>query len=90
MNKSQLVDKIANDAELSKVAAGRALDAITGAITDALTENDSVALVGFGTFSVQERVARTGRNPRTGEEIQIPAAKVPKFKAGKALKEACN
>lgn len=90
MNKSQLIDKIAADAELSKAAAGRALDSIIDAVTDALKNDDQVALVGFGTFSVRERSARTGRNPQTGETIQISAAKVPSFKAGKALKDAVN
>lgn len=90
MNKSQLIDKIAADAELSKAAAGRALDSFIDAVTDALKEEDQVALVGFGTFSVRERAARTGRNPQTGQEIKIAAAKVPAFKAGKALKDAVN
>ncbi|MGX5914529.1 nucleoid-associated protein HU-beta [Aliidiomarina sp. Khilg15.8] len=90
MNKSQLIDKIAADAELSKAAAGRALDSMIDAVTEALKSDDQVALVGFGTFSVRERSARTGRNPQTGETIQISAAKVPSFKAGKALKDAVN
>ncbi|MCC5879480.1 MAG: DNA-binding protein HU-beta [Idiomarina sp.] len=90
MNKSQLIDKIAADAELSKAAAGRALDSMIEAVTEALKNDDQVALVGFGTFSVRERSARTGRNPQTGETIQISAAKVPSFKAGKALKDAVN
>lgn len=90
MNKSQLIDKIAADAELSKAAAGRALDSLIEAVTEALKNDDQVALVGFGTFSVRERSARTGRNPQTGETIQISAAKVPSFKAGKALKDAVN
>lgn len=90
MNKSQLIDKIAADAELSKAAAGRALDSFTSAVTDALKSGDQVALVGFGTFTVRERSARTGRNPQTGETINIAAAKVPAFKAGKALKDAVN
>ncbi|CUS49374.1 MAG: DNA-binding protein HU-beta HupB [Idiomarinaceae bacterium HL-53] len=90
MNKSQLIDKIAADAELSKAAAGRALDSMIEAVTDALKSGDQVALVGFGTFSVRERSARTGRNPQTGQTIQIAAAKVPAFKAGKALKDAVN
>ena len=90
MNKSQLVDKIAENADVSKASAGRALDAFIEAVTDSLKNDDQVALVGFGTFSVRDRAARTGRNPKTGEEIQIAAAKVPAFKAGKALKEACN
>ncbi|MBU2970653.1 MULTISPECIES: HU family DNA-binding protein [unclassified Pseudoalteromonas] len=90
MNKSQLVDKIAEDAEISKAAASRALDAFTGAVSDSLKEGNSVALVGFGTFSVKERAARTGRNPQTGAEIQIAAANVPGFKAGKTLKDTVN
>ena len=90
MNKAQLVEKIATDAEISKAAATRALDAFTGAVTSALKEGDSVALVGFGTFSVRERAARAGRNPQTGETIQIAAANIPAFKAGKALKDAVN
>ncbi|MGL9750775.1 MAG: nucleoid-associated protein HU-beta [Symbiopectobacterium sp.] len=90
MNKSQLIDKIAADADISKAAAGRVLDAIIGSVTDSLKAGDDVALVGFGTFSVRERAARTGRNPRTGKEISIPAAKVPGFRAGKSLKDAVN
>ncbi|KLN45638.1 transcriptional regulator HU subunit alpha, partial [Providencia rettgeri] len=88
MNKSQLVDKIAADANISKAAAGRALDAIIGSVTDSLKGGDDVALVGFGTFTVRERAARTGRNPQTGKEIKIAAAKVPAFRAGKGLKDA--
>lgn len=90
MNKSQLVDKIAADANISKAAAGRALDAIIGLVTDSLKGGDDVALVGFGTFTVRERAARTGRNPQTGKEIKIAAAKVPAFRAGKGLKDAVN
>lgn len=90
MNKSELIDAIAASADISKAAAGRALDAMTTSITGALKEGDQVTLIGFGTFSVKERAARTGRNPQTGKEIQIAAAKVPSFKAGKALKDACN
>lgn len=90
MNKSQLVDQIAANADISKAAAGRALDSIIEGVTDALKAGDSVALVGFGTFSVRERAARTGRNPQTGATIEIAAAKVPAFKAGKALKDAVN
>ncbi|HDS3825487.1 TPA: nucleoid-associated protein HU-beta [Morganella morganii] len=90
MNKSQLVDKIAADANISKAAAGRALDAIIGSVTDSLKDGDDVALVGFGTFTVRERAARTGRNPQTGKEIKIAAAKVPAFRAGKGLKDAVN
>ncbi|MGM0481116.1 MAG: nucleoid-associated protein HU-beta [Pseudomonadota bacterium] len=90
VNKSQLIDKVAEGADISKAAAGRALDSMIDAVTEALKKDDQVALVGFGTFSVRERSARTGRNPQTGETIQIAAAKVPSFKAGKALKDAVN
>jgi DNA-binding protein HU-beta len=90
VNKSELIDAIAEGADLSKAAAGRALDATVDAVTDALKKNDQISIVGFGTFSVRERAARTGRNPRTGEEIKIAAAKVPAFKPGKALKDAVN
>lgn len=90
MNKSELVDAIASAADLPKTAAGRALDAVIGAITAELKAGGSVSLVGFGVFSVKERAARTGRNPRTGEAIEIAAAKIPSFKAGKALKDAVN
>lgn len=90
MNKSELIDAIAASADLSKASAGRALDAALEAITGALKDSDSVALVGFGTFSVKQRAARTGRNPQTGNPIEIAAATVPAFKAGKALKDAVN
>lgn len=90
MNKSQLVDKIAADADISKAAAGRVLDAFIAAVTDSLKSGDDVALVGFGSFVVKERAARTGRNPQTGKEITIAAAKVPGFRAGKVLKDAVN
>ena len=90
MNKSELIDAVANNADLTKAKAGDAVEAALGAITDALSSGDSVALVGFGTFSVRERGARTGRNPRTGESIQIAASRVPAFKAGKALKDAVS
>tara|TARA_B100001057_G_C22564576_1_gene838658 strand:+ start:98 stop:370 length:273 start_codon:yes stop_codon:yes gene_type:complete len=90
VNKTQLVEKIADSADLSKASAGRALDAFIDAVGDTLQSGDQVALVGFGTFSVRTRAARTGRNPKTGEEIQIAEAKVPSFKAGKALKDSCN
>jgi|TARA_R110000782_G_scaffold20779_7_gene56208 DNA-binding protein HU-beta len=90
VNKSELIDAIAESADLSKAAAGRALDAAVEAITNALKSDDSVSLVGFGTFSVKDRAARTGRNPQTGAPIEISAAKIPSFKAGKALKDACN
>ena len=90
MNKSELVDAIAAQADIPKAAAGRALDAMIDSISSALKEGDQVALVGFGTFMVKERAARTGRNPQTGEPIEIKAAKVPSFKPGKALKDAVN
>ncbi|MCZ3076848.1 HU family DNA-binding protein [Acinetobacter baumannii] len=90
MNKSDLIANIAIDAELTKTQAAAALQAVEDAITAALAEGGSVSLVGFGTFSVKERAARTGRNPKTGEQIQIAASKVPSFKAGKALREAVN
>ena len=90
MNKSELVEAIASSADISKAAAGRALDAVTDSITDALKKGDQVSLVGFGTFQVKERAARTGRNPQTGATIQIAAAKIPGFKAGKGLKDAVN
>lgn len=90
MNKTQLVEKIASDAGLSKAAATRALDAFTEAISDRLQALDTVSLVGFGSFTVRTRSARVGRNPKTGEEIQVSEAKVVSFKAGKSLKEACN
>lgn len=90
MNKAELIDAIAASADLSKASAGRALDAVTDAITEALKDGDTVSLVGFGTFQVKERSARTGRNPQTGKTIQIAAAKVPGFKAGKGLKDAVN
>lgn len=90
MNKSQLIDKIAENADLSKASAGRALDALIEVLSDSLKEGNPVQLVGFGTFSVRERSERMGRNPKTGAEIKIPAAKVPGFKAGKTLKEAVN
>lgn len=88
MNKSDLVEYIAKSANLSKAAANRSLDAMLEAITISLQKQESVTLVGFGTFSVGKRAARSGRNPRTGEVIKIKSAKVPKFKAGKALKDA--
>lgn len=90
MNKSELVDAIASGADISKASAGRALDAMVDTITETLRKGDQVALVGFGTFSVKDRAARSGRNPQTGATIQIPAARVPGFKAGKGLKDAVN
>lgn len=90
MNKSEMTDAIAEGADISKAAAGRALDAVIEAVTDTLKKGESVSLIGFGTFEVRDRAARTGRNPQTGETIQIKAAKIPAFKAGKALKDAVN
>lgn len=90
MNKSELTDAIADEADISRASAARALDAALNAIQESLQNGEPVALVGFGTFSVRERAARTGRNPRTGEEIEIAAAKLPAFKPGKALKDALN
>ena len=90
MNKSELIENIANSADISKASAAKAVDAAVETITNALKGGDTVSLVGFGTFATGERAARTGRNPRTGETIQIKAAKTPKFKAGKALKDAVN
>ncbi len=90
MNKSELIDAIAEDADISKASASRALDSVIDSITNSMKKDDSVTLVGFGTFTVRNRAARTGRNPRTGEAIQIKAAKVPAFKPGKALKDAIN
>jgi DNA-binding protein HU-beta len=90
VNKSELIDAIAASADLSKADAGRALDSVIDSVTGALKNGDQVSLVGFGTFSVKQRAARTGRNPRTGEAIQIKASNVPGFKAGKALKDSCN
>ena len=90
MNKSELIDAIADAADISKAAAGRALDATVDTVKKALKKGDMVTLVGFGTFYVGKRAARTGRNPRTGAAIKIKAAKMPKFRAGKALKDAVN
>ena len=90
MNKSKLIDAIAKHADISKAAAGRAVDATMNAIQSSLKKGDIVTLVGFGSFYVGRRAARQGRNPRTGAAIKIRAAKVPKFRAGKALKDALN
>jgi DNA-binding protein HU-beta len=90
MNKSDLIDSIAASTGLTKADAGRALDAATDSITKALKTGQSVSLVGFGTFTVKHRAARTGRNPRTGATIHISASNNPSFKAGKALKDAVN
>ncbi len=90
MNKSELIDAVSNTTELNKSDAARAVDGVIGAITQALKSGDQVTVVGFGTFLVRHREARAGRNPRTGETIQIKASNVPAFKAGKALKDAVN
>ncbi len=90
MNKSELIEHIAKDADISKAAAARVLESTIAAVTSTLKKGDSVSLVGFGTFAVGKRAARTGRNPRTGAAIKIKAAKVPKFRPGKALKDALN
>jgi DNA-binding protein HU-beta len=90
VNKTDIIDHIATQADISKAAAGRALDSVVDAIQQSLKKGEDVTLVGFGTFSVGKRAARTGRNPRTGAAIEIEAARVPKFKPGKALKDAVN
>jgi DNA-binding protein HU-beta len=90
MNKSELIQAVADTADISKGTASKAVDAMIESIKDALAEGDSVTLIGFGTFAVRERAARVGRNPRTGERLDISAANVPVFKAGKALKDAVN
>jgi DNA-binding protein HU-beta len=90
VNKTDLIEHIAKNADISKAAAGRALDALMSGVKSTLKKGGSVTLVGFGTFAVAKRAARTGRNPRTGEAIKIKAAKLPKFRPGKALKDALN
>ncbi|TQV63417.1 MAG: HU family DNA-binding protein [Halothiobacillaceae bacterium] len=90
MNKSELIDAVAQSADLTKAAAARAVDGFVDAVTEALKKGEQVTLVGFGTFLVREREARTGRNPQTGAEISIAASKLPSFKAGKGLKDAVN
>ena len=90
MNKAELVDAVAGAANFSKADAGGAVDAVVNSITSALKKGQQVSVVGFGTFSVKHRSARSGRNPRTGETIKIDASNVPGFKAGKALKDAVN
>ncbi len=90
MNKTELIDAVAKSADISKAAAGRALDGMIVAVRQSLKKGNMVTLVGFGTFFVGKRAARAGRNPRTGVAIKIKAAKVPKFRAGKALKDALN
>ena len=90
MNKNDLIDQVAATAGLSKADATRAVDAFTGAVSGALKSGDNVSLVGFGTFEVRSRAARTGRNPQTGGTLEIPASKAPAFKPGEALKDAVN
>lgn len=90
MNKTELIDAIAESADITKAQASRALDAVLTTVTDVLKEDDQVVLVGFGTFQVKHRAARTGRNPQTGKPIEIKASKVPSFKPGKTLKDAIN
>ena len=90
MNKTELIEHIAQQAEISKLAAERAVDAMVGAVKSSLKKGQMVTLVGFGTFHAGKRAARTGRNPRTGAALSIAAARVPKFRAGKALKDAIN
>lgn len=90
MNKAELITAIADRAEIAKKDADAAVKAFTDIVTEELKKGENVQLIGFGTFEVSKRGARTGRNPQTGEEMKIPASKVPKFKAGKALKEAVN
>jgi DNA-binding protein HU-beta len=88
VNKTDLIEKVAQEADLSKAAAGRAVNAVFDSISDSLSKGEEVGIVGFGTFAVSERPARQGRNPQTGETIQIKATRVPKFKAGKNLKDS--
>jgi len=90
MNKTELIDAVAEAADLTKAESSRAVDAVVAAVTKALKAGDAVTLVGFGTFQVRDRAARTGRNPKTGDTIKIAASKNPSFKAGKALKDAVN
>ncbi|MEO7242919.1 MAG: HU family DNA-binding protein [Variovorax sp.] len=90
MNKTELIEHIATDADISKAAATRALESTIGAVRATLKEGGAVSLVGFGTFVVGKRAARAGRNPKTGEAIKIKAARIPKFRPGKALKDALN
>ena len=90
MNKTQLIDHIADEAQLTRQQAARALEAVLGAVTHTLARGGDVTLVGFGSFVVDERAARKGRNPKTGDVVDIPAVKMPKFRPGKALKDAVN
>jgi DNA-binding protein HU-beta len=90
MNKQELIEQIAAEAGISKAAAAKVIDAFTGSVTSALKKGENVTLIGFGTFTVSERAARTGRNPQTGKELKIAARKAPAFRAGKSLKDALN
>ncbi|EPL3139383.1 HU family DNA-binding protein [Pseudomonas putida] len=90
VNKQELINQIAESADITKAVAGKALDAVIESVTSALKAGDTVTLVGFGSFLVKERAAREGRNPQTGNPVQIAAAKIPGFKPGKALKDAIN
>ncbi len=90
MNKTQLIEEVVKSTNLSKAEAGRAIDVVFQSISNALKDGEEVSLVGFGTFTVRERSARTGRNPQTGEKIDIKASKIPSFRAGKALKDSVN
>lgn len=90
MNKAELIEQMADKAGISKVAAGRALDAMVETVKESLVQGENVTILGFGTFSISEREAREGRNPRTGETININSSKIPKFRAGKSLKDAVN
>ncbi|RUM93577.1 MAG: DNA-binding protein HU [Thiothrix sp.] len=90
MNKSEFVDAVATDIDITKADAAKAVDSVVNVITNALKNGDQLNLIGFGSFQVKDRAARTGRNPRTGEAIEIKASKMPTFKAGKALKDAVN
>lgn len=90
MNKTELIDAVAEGTDISKAAAARAVDTVIEKITQALKQGEQVVIVGFGTFAVKDRAARKGRNPQTGATIDIPASKIPGFKAGKALKDAVN
>ncbi len=90
MNKSEFVDAVATDIDITKADAAKAVDSVVNVITNALKDGDQLNLIGFGSFQVKDRAARTGRNPRTGEAIEIKASKMPTFKAGKALKDAVN
>ncbi|AZQ09162.1 MULTISPECIES: HU family DNA-binding protein [Shewanella] len=90
MNRTELIAKIAESADLTKAEAGRALKSFEEAVTAAMKEGDKISIVGFGSFETSTRAERTGRNPQTGKEIKIPAATIPKFKAGKALRDSVN